>query len=91
MGTTLSATQGTRGLLRANRIELTILHWPLEGKSPNVVEYLSEGKIALVINILKHYQEPELTNIQQAERFVEALSRKSLNDLQAEDWAKYTT
>jgi carbamoyl-phosphate synthase large subunit len=107
MGTNLYATHGTAEFLRANGIGSTVLHWPLEGQSPNVVEYLSQGKIDLVINIPKNYQEQELTNdylirrkavdlaiplitnIQLAQRFVEALSRKRLDDLQIKSWSEY--
>lgn len=48
--------------LRAHTIETTVLHWPLDEKSPNTTEYLGQGKIDLVINIPKNYQEDELTN-----------------------------
>ena len=84
-----------------------MLHWPLEDRRPNVMEYLSGKQIDLVINIPKNYQEEELTNdylirrravdfgiplitdIQLAQRFVEALSRKRLDDLQIKSWAEY--
>jgi len=46
----------------ANGLEATVLHWPLDGKSPNAIEYLSQGRIDLVINIPKNYHEQELTN-----------------------------
>ena len=86
-----------------------MLHWPLEGTSPNTIEYLSQGKIDLVINIPKNYQEEELTNdylirrraadfsiplitnIQLAQRFVEALARKCVGDLQIKSWEEYRT
>jgi carbamoyl-phosphate synthase large subunit len=105
----LYATQGTYDFLQDNGVESTVLYWPLEGKSPNVIEYLSDRKIDLVINIPKNYQQQELTNdyrirrkaadlnipvitnIQLAERFVEALSRKTLDDLQVKSWAEYHT
>ena len=101
------ATSGTFDFLQTNGIESTVLHWPLEDKSPNVIEYLGTGKIDLVINIPKNYQEKELTNdylirrkavdlaiplitnIQQAQRFVESLSRKHLNDLKIKSWSEY--
>ena len=107
MGVTLYATQGTAEFLRSNRIESSVLYWPLEDKRPNVIEYLVDGKIDLVINIPKNYQERELTNdylirrkasdltiplitnIQLAQRFVEAVSRKGLNDLMVKSWAMY--
>jgi len=62
MGIRLYATQGTADFLRANRLEVDVLHWPLEGTSPNSIEYISQGKIDLVINIPKNYQEEELHN-----------------------------
>jgi carbamoyl-phosphate synthase large subunit len=107
MGMNLYATQGTFDFLQENGTKSTMLHWPDEGRSPNVIEYLNSGKIDLVINIPKNYQEHELTNdyrirrtsvdlnipvitnIQLAERFVEALSRKTLGDLQVKSWAEY--
>ncbi len=104
---TLYATKGTAEFLWANGIKTTMLYWPLEGQSPNILEYLSQGKIDLVIYIPKNYQEEELTNdylirrcavdfgiplitnIQLAERFVEAISRKQLDDLQIKSWKEY--
>jgi carbamoyl-phosphate synthase large subunit len=107
LGIKLYATQGTSNFLRANGIETTVLHWPLENESPNSIEYLSQGKIDLVINIPKNYQEDELTNdylirrkavdfsvplitnIQLAQRFVEAIACKHLGDLKIKSWADY--
>ena len=62
MGVHIYATHGTADFLRTNMIEATVLHWPLEGESPNTIAYLSQGMIDLVINIPKNYQEEELTN-----------------------------
>ena len=108
MGVTLYATPGTGKFLQANGVSATVLRWPTEKQSPNVVEYLEQGKIDLVINIPKNYQEGELTNdymirrkavdlaipvitnIQLAERFVEALSRKGLGNLKIKSWAEYS-
>ncbi len=105
----LYATQGTADFLMINGVKATVLHWPLDEKSPNTLEYLSQGKIDLAINIPKNYNEQELsndylirrkavdysvpliTNIQLAQRFVEALSRKPLGDLQIKSWAEYKT
>jgi len=107
LGMNLYATRGTATFLEAHGLPVTALHWPLEEKRPNVVDYLSDGKIDLVINIPKNYQEEELTNdylirrkavdfavplitnIQLAQRFVEALSRKRMEDLQIKSWAEY--
>ena len=77
------------------------------GTGPITLDYLSQGKFDLVINIPKNYQEEELTNdyiirrraadfgvplitnIQLAERFVEALARKRLSDLEIKSWSEY--
>jgi len=61
-GVRLYATRGTAGFMRQYGIETEVLNWPMEKESPNVLEYLSERKIDLVINIPKNYQEEELTN-----------------------------
>jgi carbamoyl-phosphate synthase large subunit len=107
LGVKLYATKGTANFLQANNVRTTVLRWPLEQESPNVLEYLSQGRIDLVINIPKDYQEEELTNdyiirrravdfgiplitnIQLAQRFVEALSRKRLEDLEIKSWGEY--
>jgi carbamoyl-phosphate synthase large subunit len=107
LGLTLYATRGTAEFLRANGIETTMLHWPLEGQHPGVIEYISEKRIDLVINIPKNFQADELTNdyiirrravdfgiplitdIQLAQRFVEAIACKRVEDLQIKGWAEY--
>jgi carbamoyl-phosphate synthase large subunit len=107
LGLTLYATRGTAEFLRSHGVETTILHWPLDATSPNVLEYLAEKRIDLVINIPKSSQEEELNNdylirrrtvdfgiplitdIQLAQRFVEAIARKSIDDLQVKSWADY--
>jgi carbamoyl-phosphate synthase large subunit len=108
LDTTLFATQGTSDFLREHGVETTVLHWPLEKESPNVLDYLSNGKLDLIINIPKNYQETELTNdyiirrravdfgiplitnIQLAQRFVEAMSTKKFDDLKIKSWAEYS-
>jgi len=62
LGIKFYATQGTAEFMRKNGIESTVLHWPLEKAQPNTIDYIKEGKIDLVINIPKNYQEEELTN-----------------------------
>jgi carbamoyl-phosphate synthase large subunit len=107
IGVDLYATEGTAEFLRSSGIDTTVLHWPLEKKSPGVTQYLSQKKVDLVINIPKNYQEEELTNdyiirrqavdfgiplitnIQLAQRFVEALRRKQLSDLEIRSWSEY--
>ncbi|MCA9734229.1 MAG: carbamoyl-phosphate synthase (glutamine-hydrolyzing) large subunit [Deferribacteres bacterium] len=61
-GIKLYATGGTARFLHQYGIEASILHWPLKKEQPNVADYLREGKIDLVINIPKNFQEEELTN-----------------------------
>jgi carbamoyl-phosphate synthase large subunit len=58
----LYATPGTAKFLREHGVEATLLHWPLEKYKPNVMDYLVDRKIDLVINIPKNYEEEELTN-----------------------------
>ncbi len=62
MGIHFYATGGTARFLAENGIEAEKVHWPLSGKQPNVLDYLTGGKVDLVINIPKNYQEDELTN-----------------------------
>lgn len=62
MGTTLYATKGTADFLREHEVDTIILHWPLEKKKPNIIDYIENGKIDLVINIPKSAHEDELTN-----------------------------
>ncbi len=108
LGITLYATRGTAEFLKASGIDSTVLHWPLEKDSPNVLEYLQSRKIDLVINIPKTFQEEELTNdylirrravdlgiplitnIQFAQRFVEAIAEKAMDALQIESYSHYT-
>ncbi|MBD3374440.1 carbamoyl-phosphate synthase (glutamine-hydrolyzing) large subunit [candidate division KSB1 bacterium] len=62
LGVKFYATGGTARFMRDNNIEVTELQWPLSKKTPNVLDYIQEKKIDLVINIPKNYQEEELTN-----------------------------
>jgi len=62
LGIKIYATRGTANFIRNNGIEAEVLNWPLEKKQPNTVTFIKEGKIDLVINIPKNYQEEELTN-----------------------------
>jgi carbamoyl-phosphate synthase large subunit len=62
MGIIFYATRGTAKFLINNGIPAEILNWPLEKRQPNTLDYIKNGKIDLVINIPKNYQETELTN-----------------------------
>ncbi len=62
LGFKIYATCGTADFLKQNGIDVEILHWPLDKKEPNVLTYLTNGKIDLVINIPKNYEKEELDN-----------------------------
>ncbi|HMA62970.1 MAG TPA: carbamoyl-phosphate synthase (glutamine-hydrolyzing) large subunit [bacterium] len=62
VGTKFYATEGTAKFLNSNGFPVERLHWPLDEKQPNIIDYLKNGKIDLVINIPKNYQKEELTN-----------------------------
>lgn len=62
-GFNLFATGGTHRFFAENGVETTMLHWPDEAdKTPNVMDYLRDKKIDLVINIPKNHTERELSN-----------------------------
>jgi carbamoyl-phosphate synthase large subunit len=107
MGVALYATEGSARFLAEHGVSATVLHWPDDVRSPNVLEYLRARKLDLVINIPKNTGEQELandylirrkaadfgipliTNIQLAQRLVEALSKKSAADLEIRSWQEY--
>jgi len=62
MGVKFYATKGTAKFMRSHDIPVETLSWPLEGGKPNAAEFIKTGKIDLVINIPKNFQEEELTN-----------------------------
>ncbi len=62
LGLKFYATRGTANFLKENGMDAEILHWPLEKKEPNIMTYLNEGKIDLVINIPKSSEKDELEN-----------------------------
>ena len=62
MGFKFFATKGTADFMRANGIEVKVLFWPLENKRPNVLNYIVNQRIDLIINIPKNAQTEELDN-----------------------------
>jgi len=62
MGIRFYATRGTGEFLGGHGLETTILNWPLEKGEPNVMGHIADGKVDLVINIPKNFQEEEVTN-----------------------------
>jgi len=61
-GYTIFATQGTHRFFAENSIPSSLLYWPDEMQEPNVLTYLKEKKIDLVINIPKNLSKGELDN-----------------------------
>lgn len=62
LGFNLYASKGTAIFLRENGIKATFLHFPLDSEQPNILDFLKNRKIDLVINIPKNNQREELTN-----------------------------
>ncbi len=62
IGVKIFATKGTADFLTENGVSATSLHWPLDDRKPNVMDYIRERKFDLVVNIPKNYQQEELTN-----------------------------
>jgi carbamoyl-phosphate synthase large subunit len=61
-GYSLFGTKGTVNFLALNGIPATALHWPDEDAKPNVIDYLRNKLIDLVINIPKDHSKTELNN-----------------------------
>ncbi|TGE25842.1 carbamoyl-phosphate synthase (glutamine-hydrolyzing) large subunit [Hymenobacter aquaticus] len=61
-GYQIYATQGTHRFFAENSIPSSLLFWPDELQEPNVLTYLKEKKIDLVINIPKNLSKGELDN-----------------------------
>ncbi|HMB02131.1 MAG TPA: ATP-grasp domain-containing protein [Isosphaeraceae bacterium] len=61
-GAALSATRGTADFLAQHGIEARLVHWPLQGGTPNVLDCLTRRQFDLVINIPKSHDEEELAN-----------------------------
>jgi len=107
LGFNLYATRGTADFLQYNGIESAHLYWPLQKKEPNILSYIQQRKLDLIINIPKSVEEEELTNdyiirrkaidfniplitnLQFAERFIDAVSKLKLDDLAVKSWDKY--
>lgn len=62
LGVKIYATRGTAGFLGGLGFDVETLLWPLEGGTPNAIDYIRERKLDLVINIPKHFQREELAN-----------------------------
>ena len=62
MGYRLYATKGTHLFFEEHDIPTTMLHWPDVNDEPNVLTYLKQKRIDLVINIPKNLSKKELDN-----------------------------
>lgn len=62
LGFKFYATRGTADFMRKNGLKAEVLYWPLDGKEPNTLTYIADGKIDLVINIPKNIEKEELDN-----------------------------
>jgi len=107
LGFNLYATRGTSDFLKYNHISSQVLNWPLEKREPNILTFIEEGKLDLIINIPKSHEEVELTNdyiirrkavdfnvplitnLQFAERFIDAITRYTQDDLAVKAWDEY--
>ena len=61
-GYKLYGTRGTAIFLVENGVEATPLAWPDEDRQPNVLDYLKNRKIDMVVNIPKNLSKNELHN-----------------------------
>lgn len=62
LGYELYATEGTSQFLKENHVHVKTLHKARSGKSPNIINYLIEKKLDLVIDIPKTYARDEITD-----------------------------
>lgn len=63
------ATEGTAIFLKEHGIETIMLHKIHEQKEPNVITYVQEGKIDLVINVVDQYKKQEIEDSFAMRRF----------------------
>jgi carbamoyl-phosphate synthase large subunit len=62
LGLPIFATPNTQAFLEENDVAATLLHQPLSGESPNVIEAIEQGKIDLVINVPRSLERKDLTS-----------------------------
>ena len=61
-GYKIYATSGTAKFLGENGVDTEVLHWPDSEQKPNVMDYLRQRKIDLVVNIPKNLTQREIEN-----------------------------
>ncbi|MBD3413137.1 MAG: ATP-grasp domain-containing protein, partial [Candidatus Aminicenantes bacterium] len=107
LGFKLYATRGTADFLQYNGIDSETLYWPLQKREPNILTFIQQRQLDLIINIPKSIEASELTNdyiirrkavdfniplitnLQFAERFIDAISKLDLNKLKIKSWDEY--
>jgi carbamoyl-phosphate synthase large subunit len=62
MGINLFATEGTANFLKENNLPVTSLSWQIKNNAPEVISFLQDKKIDLVINIPKNSKDQKATN-----------------------------
>jgi len=62
LGIRFYATEGTAAFMADHGIPVERLHWPLEQKEPNVLTYIANHAVDLIINIPKNIDRKELDN-----------------------------
>jgi carbamoyl-phosphate synthase large subunit len=62
LGFALFATEGTAAFLKQNGLPVTLLHKARTGKKPNIIDFLIEKKLNLVIDIPKSYSRDDITD-----------------------------
>jgi carbamoyl-phosphate synthase large subunit len=62
MGFELFATEGTSDFLNENGVKNMKLYKVSTGKSPNIIDYIGDKKLDLVIDIPKNYTRQEITD-----------------------------
>ncbi len=67
-GYKIYATEGTHKFFTENDVYSTLVYWPNDKKEPNVISYLHNHKIDMVINIPKNLTKVELDNDYQIRR-----------------------
>jgi len=83
MGFSLFASEGTHKFLQKENVKSTLLHKPSTGKSPSIVEYLSNKKIHLVVNVPENLTRSELTNGYKIRRTAVDFSVPLISNLQS--------
>lgn len=61
-GFNIFSTGGTHKFLADNGVESTLLYWPSDDQHPNIMDYVKDKKLDLIVNIPKNLSTGELKN-----------------------------